>query len=302
MAEAQNRLPRGVIAAALTPLDDELNPDHQALVRHYRHLLEQGCNAIVALGTSGEANSLTVGERLSILDALADTDLMPRLIVGTGCCAIPDTVHLTRLAVEAGAAGVLVLPPFYYKQVSDEGLFAAFSRIIEGVGDERLRLYLYHIPQLTGVPLGLPLVERLLERYPRTVVGLKDSSGDWAYPATLLRSFEGLSVFCASEALLLPLLRNGGSGCISATANVLAPLAADLFACWESPRAEALQQRLARLRQIIQRYPLVAATRVIMARRTGDPSWLNMRPPLWPLSEQACAELFGTLDTEGFEP
>ncbi|MFQ5774799.1 MAG: dihydrodipicolinate synthase family protein [Kiloniellaceae bacterium] len=300
MTARETERPGGVFAAALTPLEDDLAPDHEALVRHYRWLLLHGCDGIVCLGTTGEANSFSLDERLALLEALAGTELPAKLIVGTGCCAVPDAVRLTKTAIAIGAAGVLVLPPFYYKGVSDDGLFAAYAETIERVGDPRLRLYVYHFPKMTGLDLSLDLVGRLIEAYPRTVVGLKNSSGDWDNIAAMLRAFPGFDVFAGSEEFLLPSLRLGGPGCMSATVNVLAPQTAELYAEWQGEGAEALQERLSALRRTIGKFPPIAAMKAMLARRSGAPAWRRVRPPLVPLGAADEARLFADLDAMGF--
>jgi 4-hydroxy-tetrahydrodipicolinate synthase len=280
----------GVLAAALTPLRRDGRVDHSALVGHCHDLLRSGCDGLVILGTTGEANALALGERLEILDALAASDLPPeRLLIGTGCCAAGDTVTLTRRAVALGAAGVLMLPPFYYKPpaVSLEGLVAHFERVIDGVADPRLRIYLYNIPQLTGIPLGLPLLERLSSAHPDLVVGIKDSSGDWEGMAAVLDALPGFQLFAGTERLLLPALERGGVGCISATVNVLAPRVAGIYRAWrggEHDEAARRQEQITALRAIIQPYPLCAALKAILRRWSGDPCWETLRPPLTPLS------------------
>lgn len=294
----------GVFAAALTPLTADLSPDVARLAGHCRWLLDHGCDGLAVLGTTGEANSFSVDERLAILEGLAEAGIPGRaLMPGTGCCAVPDTVRLTRRAVELGAAGVLVLPPFYYKNVSDDGLFAAYSEVIERVGDTRLKVYLYHFPQMSAVPISYGLIERLLERYPDTVAGMKDSSGDLDNMTGAARAFPGFAVFSGSEELFLPLLRAGGAGCITAVNNVASPLAARVYAGWrEGNDIEADNGLLVAVRQAIVRYPLSAALKEIMARLTGDGDWRRVRPPLRPMEDGDAAALAGALDDAGYTP
>ena len=217
---------KGVLAAVLTPMDEDLNPDHQAFAAHCRRLLAAGCHGLSVFGTTGEANSLSVDERLAVLEALVESGIPPeKLLPGTGSCALTDTVRLSQAALEAGTAGALVLPPFYYKSVGDDGLFRFFAEVVERVGDDSLRLYLYHIPQMTGVDLGLSLISRLIDAYPGVVVGTKDSSGDRERIMALCREFPDFSVLAGTETLLLETLRSGGEGCISATVNVTSRLA-----------------------------------------------------------------------------
>ncbi len=291
----------GVFAAVLTPLNADLSPDHDALARHCRWLLANGCDGLAVLGTTGEANAFSVDERLAILDGLADAGVAAEtLLPGTGCCAVPDTVALTRRAVELGAAGVLMLPPFYYKNVSDEGLFAAYSEVIERVGDARLRVYLYHFPQMSAVPIGQALIERLLERYPGTVAGMKDGSGELDNMTRIARALPGFAVFSGWDHLLLPLLEAGGAGCITAVGNVASALAAEVFSGWRDGGAQASGGRLETVRNVIAAYPLSAALKEIMARHTGDDAWRNVRPPLTRLDEAQGAALMEALAGAGF--
>ncbi len=296
-----NQRPKGVFAAALTPLDGELRPDFQRLVAHYQWLLNQGCDGIVSLGTTGEANSFSVDEREEMLDHLAAAGLADRLIVGTGCCAFTDTLRLTRKALAIGAAGVLVLPPFYYKGVSEEGLFASFAEVIERVGDENLRLYIYHFPKMTALEISLGLIERLITAYPQTVVGLKNSSGDWQNMKAMLEAFPGFDVFAGSEEFLLPTLRLGGPGCMSATVNVLAPETAAVYARQEEGLVDDLQADLTRLRLAIQAFPAIGALKEILAQESAAMDWLNIRPPLMRLKTDQRDALFQALRDAGYQ-
>ena len=286
---------RGVLAAVLTPMDDDLNPDHQAFAAHCHRLLAAGCHGLSVFGTTGEANSLSVNERLAALEALVESGIpAERLLPGTGSCALTDTVRLSRAALEAGAAGVLVLPPFYYKDVEDDGLFRFFAEVVERVGDDHLRLYLYHIPQMTGIDLGLPLISRLIDTYPGVVVGTKDSSGDRERIMTLCRELPDFSVLAGTETLLLQTLRSGGEGCISATVNVTSRLARrvhDAHAAGKADEAESLQGRLTHLRASIEAYPVIPALKILMADLTNDKAWRNLRPPLSGLDEEQTKHL-----------
>ena len=292
--------PKGVFAAALTPLDENLAPDHGALVAHCRWLLANGCDGLAVLGTTGEANSFSVTERIALLEALVGAGVPgAALLPGTGCCAIPDTVTLSRAALDLGVAGVVTLPPFYYKGVSEDGLFAAYAEVIERVGDDRLRIYLYHFPRMSGVPLSLGLIERLRKTYPDAIAGIKDSSGDAANMEAMIRNFPGFRVFPGTEKLLLDMLRKGAAGCISATVNVTSPLAAEVYRKWDGPSAESLQGRLAAIRESIEAYPLIPALKAIMERHSGRAGWRHMRPPNMPLSESAKEALFAAIDATG---
>ncbi len=301
MTAAHDNRPRGVFAAALTPLQDDLSPDIGATVGHYRWLLDEGCDGIVCLGTTGEANSFSLDERLALLDALGETDLPSKLVVGTGCCALPDTVRLSRKALEIGAAGVLVLPPFYYKGASDDGLYAAYAETIERIGDPALKLYIYHFPKMTAIDMGLELIGRLIAAYPDTVVGLKNSSGDWDNIAAMIEAFPGFDVFAGSEEFLLPNLKLGGPGCMSATVNLLAPQSADLYAKWQDAGAEALQEHLTALRQTISKSAPIPAMKGLMARQSGQAAWTKVRPPLVAVEAAQTERLAAELAAQGLE-
>jgi 4-hydroxy-tetrahydrodipicolinate synthase len=283
---------RGVYAAVLTPFTETLEPDLDRFVAHGKWLLANGCDGLAPLGTTGEANSLSVPQRLSMIEAAAGGGVpMERCVFGTGSCALADAVQLTRAAVAAGAGGALLLPPFYYKNPSEDGLFAFFSDVVERVGDARLRLYLYHFPQLSAVPITVPLVARLKRAYGDTIAGLKDSSGDWATSAAFLKEFPGFGVFSGSEEFLLPNLRAGGVGCISASTNVTAPLARPVYAAWRDAKAEGLQRGLTEVRLVFQSYPLQAALKEVMALISGDGRWRRLLPPNRPLAPAQQAEL-----------
>ncbi len=299
---APNRL-AGVLAPVLTPFARDLAPDPGRLVRHCRWLLEHGCAALAPFGTTSEANSLAADEREQLLEALVEGGVPPgRLMPGTGCCAFPDSVRLTSHAVRRGCAGVLMLPPFYYKGVTDDGLYRAFAEVIERVGDDRLRVYLYHIPPVAQVGIGPKLVERLLRAYPRTVVGMKDSSGDFANTKAVLDLFakDGFDVFVGSEKFLLANLRAGGAGCITATGNVNAAAIDRLFRGWRSAEAERLQEEVNGVRAAVEKVPVIPGLKAIVAHHAADPSWLTVRPPLVELAPAAREALLAELGARGF--
>jgi 4-hydroxy-tetrahydrodipicolinate synthase len=295
--------PCGVFAATLTPITDDLAPDPAALIRHCRWLLANGCDGIAPLGTTGEASSFSVGERLAILDALDESDIpCERLIVGTGSAALTDTVDLTRRAVAMGAAGALVLPPYYFKNPSEDGLFAFFSEVVQRVGDTRLRLYLYHFPQTSAVPIGLSLIERLMTRYPKVIAGAKDSSGELGNMLAMAR-IPHFQVFSGTERLLLPVLEAGGVGCITAGANVIAPITGQLYAAWRraggSADAKRLQDEVTRQRLLLDGFPMIPGMKAMLARHFNAPAWRNVRPPFVRLASAQEAALFGKLDEAG---
>lgn len=291
----------GIMAAVLTPLNQDLSPDHGLWLDHCRNLLAQGCTGLAVLGTTSEANSFSVGERMDMLDALGESDVDASLSVpGVGCCAIPDTVMLCRKALEIGAAGVLMLPPFYYKPVTDDGLFAAYAEIIERVGDSDLKILLYHIPQNSGVPITLDLIERLTGAYPDSVVGIKDSAGDFDNMKAMVERFPGFRVFSGSDAYLLDILRIGGAGSVTACNNIAAVQSAAVLANWQDDDAEAYQEALSAIRLATQKFPLVEALKEAMARQTGNNAWRALRPPLQHLDDATADDLWAALNEAGF--
>jgi 4-hydroxy-tetrahydrodipicolinate synthase len=290
----------GVLAPVVTPFRADLSPDAGRFLRHCRWLLAQNCGLAV-FGTNSEANSLTVEERMTLLDSLLEAGLAPeRMMPGTGCCALPDTVRLTAHAVSAGVGGVLMLPPFYYKGVSDEGLYRSFAEAIDRVGDDRLRVYLYHFPQMSAVPLSIDLVGRLRDAYPEIVVGMKDSSGDRAHLEAVLRAFPRFGMFAGNETLLLANMRAGGVGCISATANVNPKAIDQLFQRWREDDAESIQTSLNAVRLAVQQYPLVPALKRIVSHYAHDLEWNRLRPPLVELGEAEGTKLIRDLAGLGF--
>ncbi len=283
--KVESARPRGVYAAVLTPVTEALQPDIKLFAEHCRWLLANGCDGLAPLGTTGEANSLSLAQRISLVEAMAATRLpMARCIVGAGSCALADAVALTRATLAAGCDNVLLLPPFYYKNPSEDGLFAFFAEVIERVSEDRLRLYLYHFPRLSTVPITIPLIRRLTKAYGPRIAGLKDSSGDWSNTKAFLEAFPGFDVFSGSEEFLLDNLRAGGVGCISASVNVTAPLAQPVHRAWATPQADKLQRELTEVRLILQAYPTPASLKQVLAEITGHRQWLNLIPPNHPLA------------------
>ena len=306
MTDSQNPGPlKGIFAAALTPLKRDLSVDNERLVIHCNWLLENGCDGLAVLGTTGEANSFSVGERISILETLSDRGIPGSVLMpGTGCCSFPDTVELTRRAVELGAGGVLMLPPFYYKGVNDEGLFASYSEVIERVNDVRLKVYLYHFPQMSGVPISFNLIERLLKRYPETIMGMKDSSGEFDNMSGVAQKIPRFSVFCGADDFLLPLLKTGGVGCITAVCNIACNLSASVYKAWQDgdASAEDMQAQLIKIRIAAQAYPYSAGLKTALAHFSGDDGWCPVRPPLVTLDDNQKRDLIKLLGTAGHTP
>ncbi len=295
--------PCGVFAAALTRLDSELNVDLAATLDHYRWLLAQGCDGLAVLGTTDEANSFSLGERLVLIEAVAKAGLpADKLLIGTGCCALPDTIALTRAALDHGFRHILMLPPFYYKGASDEGLHAAFARVIDAVNDPDIRVYLYHFPKMSGVLLGHELIARLRASHGQAIAGIKDSSGDLGNMQAMCEKFPGFAVYAGTERYLQPVLEAGGVGCISATANATSRHCQTVFAAWQESGAAERQQDLTAIREVFDRYPLVGALKEVWARRTTDDAWRRLRPPLTALAAAAGDELDQALAAAGLGP
>ncbi|CAN5199336.1 dihydrodipicolinate synthase family protein [soil metagenome] len=293
----------GVYAPVLTPFGADLAPDTERFIAHCRWLVDQQAGLAI-FGTNSEAASLSVGERIELTDALVDAGVpAAKLMPGTGGCALTDAIALTRHAVERGAPGVLMLPPFFYKNVSDDGVFAYYSEIIERVGSDRLAIYLYHIPQFTAVPITLSLIERLRARYPATVLGAKDSSGDWSNSKAMIDAFaaDGFAVFPASESLLSKALPIGGAGCISATVNMNPAGIHAVFKQWNTQQGPALQASADVVRNIFQSAPMIPAMKRVVAEFSGDDQWRTVRPPLVALDESASIKVLGALREAGFD-
>jgi 4-hydroxy-tetrahydrodipicolinate synthase len=282
--------PRGVFSAALTPVTMEGTPDAALFITHCRRLLAEGCDGIAMLGTTGEANSFSSEERRALLEAVVAAGIAPeQLLPGTGVTALAETVALTRHALSLGVTTVVMLPPFYYKGVTDDGLFAAYDEVVQRIADPRLRIVLYHIPQMSAVPIPFPVIERLRLAHPGVFTGIKDSAGDLAHMEALVAAFPGLAVLAGADPLMLPLLRKGGAGCITATSNLVAAELAFVFRHFADPamaaEVEAAQARIVAMRNRASRFAQMASLKALLAHRTGEAGWQRLRPPLLPLAE-----------------
>ena len=294
---------RGVFAPVVTPFDADLKPDAQRFVQHCQWLVSNNVGLAV-FGTNSEANSLSVGERIALLSELLAAGVDPALMMpGTGCCALTDTVTLTKHAVESGCGGALMLPPFFYKNISDDALFRSFSEVIQRVGNDRLRVYLYHIPPVAQVPITPGVIERLLKAYPGTIAGIKDSSGDWSNTEMLLKNFQSDSfdVFCGSEVFLLQNMRGGGAGCITATGNVNPAMIHELFINWQAADADAKQAQVTGVRRAFEMLPLIPAMKALIAWQRNDVQWAEVRPPLMSLTKTQFEPLREKLGEIGYQ-
>lgn len=286
----------GVWVPAATPFRANLAIDFDRYLAHCHKLLADGAHGLAVLGTTSEANSLDLGEREVVLERLLKAGISPlQLLPGTGTSSIGDTVRLTRHAVALGVRGVLLLPPFYYKNVTDEGLYAYVAEVIKRLGDKRLALYLYNFPQMTTIRWSPVLVGLLIQDFPDTVVGLKDSSGDVDYMETLLENFPGFAVFPSSEALLLNAMRKGAAGLISATANINVAGIREVYDGWQRPDALSLQSKASLIRESVAPFGWIPGVKAILAAREGTPDWARVRPPLDELSDQQKTDLLTAL-------
>ena len=293
---------RGALAPVLTPFKADLEPDTARFVAHCRWLIESGVGLAV-FGTNSEAASISTGERIALTDALLEAGIPgERLMPGTGACALPDAVALSRHASRAGAAGLLVLPPFFFKGVSEDGVFAYYAEIIERVGSGCAPVYLYHIPQFTCVPITLSLIERLLARYPTVIAGSKDSSGDWNNTRALLDNFaaDGFDVFPASESLLSVALPLGAAGCISATVNMNPGGIRRLIEGWNGADGAGLQKAADEVRQVFQGSYMIPAMKHAVALYADQPQWRTVRPPLTEFDEDMGRKLRSDLEAIRF--
>lgn len=325
---------RGVLAPVVTPFKADLSPDCERFINHCQWLLSQDCGLAV-FGTNSEANSMSAEERMTLLDALVAAGIDPsHMMPGTGCCSITETVQLTAHAVKHGCAGALMLPPFYYKDVSEEGLYRYFSEVVQRVGDTRLKIYLYHIPPVAIVSITPKLVERLLKTYPNAIAGMKDGSGDWNNTKTFLDAFaetvrpaptasatRTFDVFVGSESFLLANMRHGGVGTICATANVNPAAIHKLYAecsgvCIKrrgngtasgtgasTADLETQQARLNVVRDAFssRKFPsMIAALKQALAIYRNDPGWTRMRSPLVELTIEQAKLLAAQLKAIGF--
>lgn len=271
----------GVIAAIATPIDENGAPDLKRAVSLARYLLDNGCDGLNVLGTTGEATSFSVDERKGVMSAYKPNGLpMHRLMVGTGAASVTDAVSLTRHAADLGFGGALVLPPFYYKGVPDDGLVAYVETLVKATEQKPIPIYLYHFPAMSGLPWHVALIRRLLDSYSSRIVGLKDSSGDMAYARSAAAILKDFAVFPSTEACLLDARRGDFAGCISATANLNADLCAR---AWSEGDTAALEAAVT-IRKLFDGKPLVPGVKALLAHIHGDAGLARVRPPLAPFS------------------
>ncbi len=291
----------GVYCAAATPLKSDGTPDLELFGKHTKALIEEGCHGIAMLGSTGEASSFGVRERMDLVDAALKGGTLPeQLLPGTSSNAVTDAVEMTRHAVQAGVKGVVMLPPFYYTAFSDESLFRFYASIIEKVNDTRLKIVLYHIPLLTGVPISHSLIQMLIDAFPDTVVGIKDSDGKIENMHAISARFPGFGVLAGADPLLLPVLQGGGAGCITASSNLVARELRIVYDHWNDPakarEVKDAQDVIVAWRNLTNSYTQLPTVKTMLAKRRGDMGWLNVHPPFSPLSRAEAEKVWSTMD------
>ena len=284
----------------LTPFNDDLSIATDLFVEHARRLFDQGCAGIAPFGTTGEALSVGIGERIAAIESLVDASVDPeRMIPGTGLSNVLDTARLSRACLDLGCAGVMTLPPFYYKAVTEDGLYRYFECLLRNIGEDA-RGYLYHIPPIAIVGLPPSLAARLHAAFPDKVVGIKDSSGDWDNTRALF-DIDGMIVYPGSEIPLIEALECGGHGCISATANLNTRAIADVVRLYDEgdkDAARALHDQVVQFRKIVEGLGPIPAQKRLLAIATGDSRWANVRPPLAEMSQAEGGAIATRLEEE----
>lgn len=284
----------GIYTASLTPLTSSYEPNLPALVSHVEQLFESGSDGVAILGSTGEANSLTIEQRLDIISYCGRTLAPERLMMGTGSCALQDAIRLTQASIEAGVFSVLVIPPFYYKPQSDESVIRYYSELISSVDDSRLRIIFYNFPKLSGYNFSTEILQEFKERFGDIAAGIKDSSGNWENMLSITKNVSNFMVYSGTETLLLNILREGGAGCITASANLLAPECQLVYQAWRNDQqntAEQVQKELTVLRKALESYQFVSELKGLMALHTGSEHWQEMLPPFIPLLPSQVREL-----------
>ncbi len=277
---------QGVVAAVPTPIDDAGDPQKELFLEHCTWSLANGCDGLNVLGSTGEANSHSIGARKDVMGWAADGLDKDRLMVGTGTPALSETIGLTRFAAELGYKIALVLPPYYYKPVSHAGLVEWYTRLHEALDDQKIQIYFYNFPQMTGLKIPVETIAELSERYPARFTGIKDSSGDLEYCRALVAANAGFRVFPSSETTLSEAHVAGFAGCISATTNMTAPFCGEVWKNRDAPPANVVA-RIGVMREAIVSAGLVPAVKYLVGERTANKQWRSITPPFLPLSEDA---------------
>lgn len=288
---AEQSIPNGIYAAALVPLKDDLSCDFKELKAHCDDLIERGCHGIALFGTTGEGASFSVSERIEALQRLVASGFDPaKIILANGGSCLPDTVALTRAALDCGCAAVLIVPPCFYKNVSEKGVIAFYREVIRQTADPRLKVILYHIPQNSGVPITLNVIESLLKEFPDIVVGLKESEGTLSYAKEVMEKFPELQVFVGNEKQIVEAVRYGGAGSICGIANLYPELIVSLY----QEGSPAQEQEIDNVFQALKGYPFIPAAKSVMEMRRGG-NWRAVRPPLSALAAEETIPLSSSI-------
>lgn len=292
----------GVWAPCLTPINENYSIDCAKLCDHIDWLLSNGCTGVALFGTTGEAASFSVQERMEALDAVLACGIAPdKLMIGNGFASISDTVKVTIHALESGCGQVLMIPPFFFKDLSTKGIVASYRYVLDRVNSPVLKVILYNFPAMSAVPISHQLIDQLMESHDELIVGLKDSSGDWNSVAGYIRKFPMLSIFPGSDLHLLQGLKAGGVGTITATADINPRGIAQVYELWNAGEdAEEAQTRADEIREIVFQYPLAAALKTVHSAYRNDPQWRMVRPPLTALGSADTEKLLGELESAGF--
>lgn len=290
---------RGIMTPIVTPFTGVGRIDSVAYINHAKWCLEQGSHYITPFGTTGEAASLGLGERQYLLESLINEGVDPSLLLpGTGFNSLSETAEATRHAIAHKVAAVMILPPHFYKDASDAGLFGWFAKLIERVESDQLRICLYHIPQNTGIGFSPTLVGELAKSFPGTVVAIKDSSGDWENTQSYIKAAPNISVFPGSEANLPSRLKAGAAGCISATCNINAAMIRALYDSGVGGEGSGLETEVNRIRGLVQKTGLIPAIKWLLEDATGEESMGRVRPPLMPLEGSSGSDLKAAIGRE----
>jgi 4-hydroxy-tetrahydrodipicolinate synthase len=292
---------KGLISPILTPFNEDLSINTDVYNEFAKYLLDNGCSGLAPFGTTGEALSIGNEERMNSLEGLISNGIDPNVLIpGTGLCNIPDTVMISRHAMELGCHAVMVLPPFYYKDMNEDGIFNHYDELINRINHPDLKIYLYHIPQVAGVGLSIDLVSKLKATYPDIVEGIKDSSGDWDNTKALL-SIDDLVVYPGAELPVIDAIKLGAPGCISATANINSLHIGEVIKLCHAGKwqeAESLHKKVKKVRLLFQEYAPIPAQKAILAVMTGDKLWNNLRPPFKSMEKSKAKILASILEKE----
>ena len=285
---------KGIYTAALTPFNASYEPEIPALIGHVQWLLENGTDGVALLGSTGEANSMTLEQRQSIIEQ--STRILPadRLLIGTGSCALQDAIKLTKVSIDVGVYAVLVLPPFYYKPQSEESIIRFYSELIAAVNDSRLRIIFYNFPKFTGYNFDHNVIGKMKQRFGEIAAGIKDSSGNRENMSGVSQNVSDFMVYSGTETFLLETLLNGGAGCITATANLIATECQQVFQAWKNEQLEDAKQKqnkLTSLRKAFESYPFVSGLKSIFADQKDSNDWEHMMPPFDGLMKDQLHEL-----------